>query len=365
VDTVEFSAANYNVNEGGGSITINVTRSGNISGAASVDYGTFDGTASERGDYTTSVGRLRFAAGETSKNFTVFITDDAYVEGNELLSVALSNPQGVSLGSQSSANLTIIDNDFAPTLLNPIDDASFYVRQHYIDFLNREPDPSGFAFWTNELTMCASDANCTSTKRINVSAAYFLSIEFQQTGYLVYLLQKASFGNMPRYREFIGDTQEIGRGVSVGAPGWEELLAANKDAFVEEWINRVAFKSIYDGKSDAEFVDTLFRNAGIVDKATRNSMVAGLHNQKETRSSVLRKITELQSFSQKEFNPAFVLMQYFGYLRRDPDAAPDNNFDGFNFWLTKLNQFNGDFVNADMVKGFITSQEYRQRFGQP
>jgi hypothetical protein len=81
------------------------------------------------------------------------------------------------------------------------------------------------------------------------------------------------------------------------------------------------------------------------------------------RASVLRSVVEDQDFIDKEFNRTFVLMQYFGYLRRNPDGPPDNNLDGFNFWLTKLNQFNGNFVQAEMVKAFISSIEYRNRFG--
>jgi len=64
-----------------------------------------------------------------------------------------------------------------------------------------------------------------------------------------------------------------------------------------------------------------------------------------------------------EFNRAFVLMQYFGYLRRNPNDAPDSNFDGYNFWLNKLNTFNGNFAQAEMVKAFIAADEYRRRFG--
>ncbi|HCX30764.1 MAG TPA: hypothetical protein DHU55_13505 [Blastocatellia bacterium] len=58
-------------------------------------------------------------------------------------------------------------------------------------------------------------------------------------------------------------------------------------------------------------------------------------------------------------------MQYFGYLRRNPNDPPEATLDfaGYNFWLGKLNQFNGNFVNAEMVKAFITSGEYQQRFG--
>ena len=82
------------------------------------------------------------------------------------------------------------------------------------------------------------------------------------------------------------------------------------------------------------------------------------------RADVLMKIAENLLLQQREFNRAFVLMQYIGYLRRNPDAAPDLNFAGFNFWLNKLNQFNGNYVAAEMVKAFITSNEYRRRSGQ-
>ena len=79
--------------------------------------------------------------------------------------------------------------------------------------------------------------------------------------------------------------------------------------------------------------------------------------------AVLRQVAENQTLNGNEFNRAFVLMQYFGYLRRDPNAAPDSDFNGYNFWLSKLNQFGGNFVAAEMVKAFINSTEYRQRFG--
>ena len=77
---------------------------------------------------------------------------------------------------------------------------------------------------------------------------------------------------------------------------------------------------------------------------------------------MLRKIAEKENFAAAEFNRAFVLMQYFGYLRRSPDDAPDSNFAGFDFWLSKMNTFGGDFRAAEMVKAFISSIEYRHRF---
>ncbi len=99
-------------------------------------------------------------------------------------------------------------------------------------------------------------------------------------------------------------------------------------------------------------------------QAQRNTFVNGLNAGTETRATVLRKVAENDAFTKKEFNPAFVLMQYFGYLRRNPDDAPDNNLDGYNFWLKKLNDFNGDYIKAEMVRSFILSSEYRKRFGQ-
>ena len=74
-------------------------------------------------------------------------------------------------------------------------------------------------------------------------------------------------------------------------------------------------------------------------------------------------MAESNSISAKLSNEAFVLMQYFGYLRRNPDDPPDADFSGFNFWLSKLNQFNGNYVQAEMVKAFLSATEYRQRFG--
>src|SRR5439155_22956726 len=110
-------------------------------------------------------------------------------------------------------------------------------RQHYSDFLNREPDVDGLAFWTNEIASCGGDAQCIDAKRINVSAAYFLSTEFQQTGYLVYLMYKVSYGNLPdapvpvKLNEFLPDTQEIGKGVVVNQTGWDQVIENNKQAF--------------------------------------------------------------------------------------------------------------------------------------
>jgi len=253
---------------------------------------------------------------------------------------------------------------------NPIDDAQFFVRQQYLDFLGREPDPNGFAFWTNDITSCGMDQQCVEVKRINVSAAYFLSIEFQQTGYLVYRMYKAAYGTLPdapvplKFNEFLPDAHEISRGVVVGQTGWETVLENNKQAFSDEFVNRSRFTLAYpQSMTPAEFLDMLNANAGNpLSQTERDHLVSDLGAGVKTRAEVLRAVAENEQLAQQEFNRAFVLMQYFGYLRRNPNDAPDANFEGYNFWLNKLNQFNGNFVSAEMVKAFIQSTEYRNRF---
>jgi hypothetical protein len=364
--TLRFSAQSYEVREDAGQIVVTVERSGDLSSAASVEYGTTDGTASDRSDYLTARGVLHFAPGETTKSFSVLITDDVYNEGDETLVLALSNQVNANVVAPTPVTLKISDNDFGSAASNPIDEARFFVRQHYMDFLNRTPDDAGLGFWEDQITRCSGDAGCVESHRVNVSGAYFLSTEFQETGYLVYLVTKTSFGTMPRYVRFLADSQAIGQHVIVGAPGWQEQLEYNKRAFIDSWIERSEFKASYGAKTNAQYVDALFANAGITpEPSERDALVSGLAVGTETRATVLRKVAENQVLKLNESNRAFVLMQYFGYLRRNPDDAPDNNLAGFNFWLNKLNQFQGDFRRAEMVKAFIKSSEYRIRFGQP
>lgn len=254
-----------------------------------------------------------------------------------------------------------------------INDADFFVSQQYVDFLSRFPDQSGFGFWTGEITGCGGDPACTEIKRINVSAAFFLSIEFRETGYLVYKMYEAGFGNLPgkpvpvRREDFMPDTRTIGNGVVVGAPGWEALLDSNKNAFALAFVGRPAFQAAYPSSlTAAQFVDNLDTNAGNVLSSTEKSnlvaVLGATPSDATKRAQVLRSVAENSNLDQREFNKAFVLMQYFGYLRRNPDEGNDTNFDGYNFWLGKLNQFSGNFVQAEMVKAFIVSGEYLNRF---
>ncbi|MDX6405211.1 MAG: hypothetical protein QOH70_2666, partial [Blastocatellia bacterium] len=392
---IQFSAAGYSVSEAGGSIAITVFRTGDTTAAATVDYITDDGSlpsvnvpcstisglARERCDFTRAAGTLQFAPGQAARTFNVLVTDDTYIEGAETLQLLLSNPgSGSLLGAQSTATLTINDDDIVPAS-NPIDNAGTFVEQLYHDFLNRTPDSAGLIFWTNQITSCGSDQTCISQRRVNVAAAFFLSIEFQQTGYLVERLYKTAYGSstgsstlggihaLPvpsvRFAEFLPDTQKIGQGVLVGQAGWETALENNKVAFGDEFVLRSRFTTAYPaGMSAATFVDTLNTNAGNpLSTSERNQLVSDLNGASKTRPQALRAIAEHPALVAAESNRAFVLMQYFGFMRRNPNDLPDADYTGYDFWLTKLNQFNGNFVNADMVKGFINSAEYRQRFG--
>ncbi|MCM3870756.1 MAG: FG-GAP-like repeat-containing protein [Pyrinomonadaceae bacterium] len=368
--SLQFSATNYPVNEDPTSAVITVTRTGDSSNAVSVSYATSDGSALQTSDYSNALGILTFASGETSKTFTVPISEDSFVEGTETATLTLSSPTGGAvLGSQSTATLTILDDATEPSA-NTIDVPGPYVSQHYHDFLNRDGDAAGLAFWTDQITSCGNDAQCIGVKRVNVSAAYFLSIEFQQTGYLVYRFYNAALNRsngLPRYAEFLRDTQGVGRGVVVNVAGWEAVLEANKVAYANEFVASAEFKALYPlTQTPAVFVDSLYTHAGIVPTAAeRQAAIDEFNNNPSTaQARVLRRVAEHPALVQREFNRAFVLMQYFGYLRRNPDDAPDNNLSGYNFWLAKLNQFNGDFVAAEMVKAFIQSGEYRRRFGQ-
>jgi hypothetical protein len=395
--TLQFSAQGYTVNEGTPGVTVTVTRTGNLSLPSTVSYFTGDNSgangcavvsnaASARCDYLTTLGTLTFAPNETARTITIPIVDDGFAENDESFFITLTGPTGALLGSPPGATIVIKDND-GVNGPNPVDDARFFVRQHYLDFLNREPDQSGWDFWTNQITSCGTDTACSEVRRINVSASFFLSIEFQQTGYLVERCYKVAYGDafgtstlggsshqimvpVVRFNEFLQDTQRIGQGVVVLQPGWEQALESNKQAYALNFVQTSRFMGTFPTSfSPSQFVDQLNQRAGNVlspsERTTAINLFGGATNSSNTtaRAQALRQIAEDQDLYNAEFNRAFVLAQYYGYLRRNPNDSPDSDYTGYEFWLTKLNQFNGDYIAAEMVKAFISSSEYRQRFG--
>ncbi|MFN2511685.1 MAG: Calx-beta domain-containing protein [Pyrinomonadaceae bacterium] len=377
-NTVQFTSSTANVNETLNATTkvdLNVTRSGDTSGAATVNYASSDGTANDRSDYTTAAGTLRFAAGETTKTISVFIVDDRFGESAETFIVTLSNPVGLVLGSPASVTVTINSNesvDGGNPVRDPTFNTDFFVRQQYVDFLNREPDAPGLGFWKNQIDECETRAPaerqaCRRDRRINGSAAFFLSIEFQETGLFVIRAQRTAFGRKSdtaasrfSYLEFTVDARQVGEGVVFGQPGVEQKLEENKQAYATQVATSTAFIARFPlSQPAAEYVDALFVSAMVTPTvAERDAAIAAFGVPSTAgRVAALRSVTDSNSVRQAEFNAAFVLMQYFGYLRRNPDAS------GYNFWLDKLNQFNGNFEDADMVESFITSGEYIRRFG--
>jgi len=385
-NTVQFNTSTASATETANATTeidLPLTRTGDTTLAATVNYATSDATASDRSDYLASRGTLHFGAGETTKTIPVFIVNDSIGESAETFNITLSNPVGCTLGAQTAMVITI-NSDEAVNGPNPVKDASFdtdfFVRQHYIDFFNRAADPGGLAFWKNQIDECTTQ-ECREIRRINVSAAFFLSIEFQQTGYLVERLYKVAYGDavgtstlggthqlsvpIVRLNEFLADTQQIGLGVVIGQPGADQQLEANKQALIAEFVLRSRFTTAFPlSVTSTQFVDTLNTNAGaVLSQSERDQLVNDLTSGMKTRAQVLRAVAEDPDLFGAETNRAFVLAQFFGYLRRNPNDTPDPDYTGYDFWLGKLNQFNGNFVNAEMVKAFIVSGEYQARFG--
>jgi hypothetical protein len=370
--TIQLSQASYSVSEGAGHVDVTVTRSGGSSGAASVDYKTTDNDtftvgcgatgfgAFGRCDYATSVDTLNFAAGETTKTFAIPIIDDSLAEGDETFSIVLSNATGATLGT-STAVVTIIDNETV-TGPNPIFNTPFFVREHYLDFLSREPEAG--EPWSAVLNNCSDVNNNPLCDRLTVSAAFFGSPEFQLKGYFVYRFYKLAFNRLPAYSELIPDM----RAVTGQTPA---EVFQKKAAFSNAFLQRAEFASLAS-MTPTQYVSALMDRYSLAqittpDPAapdgtnkvtlTTTQLTTQLSGGTLTRAQVLRAIADSDQVFSLEFNQAFVAMQYYGYLRRTPDTA------GYNSWLSFLNA--NPTNSRAMVNGFMNSTEYRLRFGPP
>ncbi|MCU1265596.1 MAG: uncharacterized protein JWM21_1914 [Acidobacteria bacterium] len=381
--TFQFSVGSYVASETAGSALITIQRTSGASGPASVDFLTSNGTASQRTDYTITIGRLNFATGDTVKTFRVPIVDDLYVEGDETINVTLSNPVGATLGTPNPALVTITDNDSVTATTNPLEDADarFFVRQHYLDFLNRVPDQGGFDFWSAKITVCGSDAACIRANRVGVSNSFFFELEYQQTGSYVQRLYRAAYGNnqpfpntqtnvnfpneekkMPNYSVFSVDRAAV---VGGGNLAQKQLDLANT------FVGRAEFTARYPASLSTapQFVDavlgTIQTDLGVNLSGERNNLIT-LYNSLG-RGGVMYRLADdnvqtnpinNRSLIDAEYNRSFVLGEYFGYLRRNPDIA------GFVFWLGQVNSgpLRDVTKQSAMVCSFITSDEYQLRF---
>ncbi len=509
--SVQLSAPNYNITEDCTFVQLTVTRTGDTSGASSVDFATADGAALQRTDYTIASGTISFAAGETTKNFNVLITQDHYVEGAEQLSVTLSNAIGATLGIPGTATVTINDDDtvqapspstksFGGTLdsgqetakpnstakgvvlvelnqdetaanvslnfsglssaqtaahihgpaargvdapilftlpngnfnsfqillnsqnvadlkagkfyvnvhsnnfsageirgqldFNPIDSAALFVGQAYHDFLSRQADDGGQAYWQGQITNCGNNAACLRDRRVDVSNAFFYELEFQQTGSYAYRLYRIAYGNnqpfpnpdnsnqteakkLPSYNAFASDRARV-----IGGSD----LTTGQQNLAGSFVVRTEFTNKYPGSlsTAAQFVDAVLAtilsdikdaNGNGVDLSSQRTALINVFNNagggNAGRAQVMYRLANddlaggngginNRALIDAEYNRSFVYTEYAGYLRRDSDIG------GFLFWLTQVNRGalrDGNTQHA-MVCSFITSAEFEQRFSQ-
>ncbi|MCA1557836.1 MAG: DUF4214 domain-containing protein, partial [Acidobacteria bacterium] len=374
--SVGFTSGTFLVNENdsAGVAIITVSRSGNTASAVSVDYATTDlsgmtpcqanggSIASERCDYATAAGTIRFAAGEQAKTIQIPIINDSYVETSEAFTIDLRNPQGASFAAIASASVTINSDDFQQATQNPIDDQAFFIREQYVDFLGRVAEPAGFDFWMNRMNNCPQGQTCD---RIDTSLRFFQSDEFQERGFYVYRLYDAVLGRLPRYAEFVPDVARLN---GFQTPSEQRQ---SKDSYLQDFINKAEFRNLYGQYLSANgltatdptgFVNALSARAGIT-PSNRQTLISNLQTGARTPWQTLEDFilaTELSAVGTKFYDRGFITMQYFGYLRRDPEAG------GFDFWQNQLIGANAPHRQdyRFMVSGFLNSDEYRFRFAQ-
>ena len=354
--SIQLSASSFSGSEGDGVIPVNITRTGDTSGKASVNFKTFDiaglqsctlmnSRGSERCDYVTSLGTVRFAAGESLKTIFIPVIDDVLVEGNETFTVILNNVVGATLGT-NSATITIIDNDSVAPTSNPIDGVEFFIRQQYLDILNRQPDSTGLQNWINTLAPCPNggfgEPPASDCDRLHVAAGFFQSDEFLNRGYWAFRFYMVSHNERPSYSQFMPDMAQVGGPKS---PAEEE---ASKVAFADAFVQRPEWVSRYGTLSGQALADALLQTAGL---PSSTFTVTG----DMTSAQILRGIVETPAVLDRFLTEGTVSIQYFAFLRRDPDTIGYQN---------NVNTLNANPSNLrHMIFIFIYSTEYRSRFG--
>jgi hypothetical protein len=318
-----------------------LTEDGNGLGGVVVSL---SGTQSNR-TITDSSGFYKLSGVETSGFYTVTPSRANYSFGPTERSFS-------SLSSKTEAVFTATASQ--QQTANPLETDLFFVRQQYLDFLGREPDAKGLAYWANELDKCGADAACLNQRRTGISAAFFVESESQLTGSYIYRLYKGALGRQLSFAEFSADRPQV-----LGGTNLDESRAA----FADQFVQRGEFLQKYSQATGAEsFVDDLLMNirqtSGADLSSQREALIARYKSgseMNESRSLVLREAIDSGAFQGAEYNKAFVTMEYFGYLRRDAEEG------GYRFWLNVLNNKEPGNYQA-MVCAFITSQEYQERF---
>jgi hypothetical protein len=273
-----------------------------------------------------------FAQGQTAPTLRV-VTEDPSLPSELFYGDVKVKPARLRPGT--NAPITINDNDF-------------FVQQQYIDFMARFPEAEGFQAWMNVLNSCNGDRACldgVDGKRVLVSQSFYQAREFNIKGFFAHRYYAATLGRLATYQEFVADMRSL-------TGQTEAETNAKRDAFANAWIGRAEFKAAYDALNNTQFVDKVLQTAGIT-LPNRQQLIDSLGGG-ASRAAVLRQIVESQQLQDKEYDPAFVAIQYYGYLRRAPEKA------GYDSWLNYLRQHPGDYKT--MVWGFVYSQEYFNRF---
>jgi hypothetical protein len=269
---------------------------------------------------------------------------------------------GTSIALTDAAGATILAGTFTMTAntLNPILEKSFFVRQQYVDFLGRGPDPHGLNDWLGVLAGCANEgfpgapATCDRT---HVSSGFYRSREFLDSGYFAFRFYDAVLGRLPLYREFIPDMARVGGSQT------DAEREVSKAQYIADFMQRPEFIQRYGRPTAAgaeAFVKALEQAAGIT-VANRATLISQMQTGAATPQQTLRAFIETDEITAKFFYRGFVAMQYFGYLRRDPEPA------GYNDWVDVLTFGRGLVRSGDyrhLIQGFIYSTEYGGRFGQ-
>jgi hypothetical protein len=165
-----------------------------------------------------------------------------------------------------------------------------------------------------------------------------LLVEFPRAAYSVYRYYRVAYGRAPSREEMLTDMKVLGRGVYVSAPLWRETLEANKGALTNSMAVGQSFKSLYDSRTNPEYVESLYANTGVrPSPSERAALVALLDTGAEDRASILRRAAENRELYRNEYNRAYVLAHFFGYLRNDPNA-PGQDLKEFNSRLDTLNR---------------------------
>ena len=248
-----------------------------------------------------------------------------------------------------------IDPAIAAPIANPVDDARFFVSQHFADMTGRAADPAALEKLTTQLLQCGTKADCLRATRLDISTSLLVN-ELPSTALFLNSLYVSSLGRRPKLTEFESDR--------VLLLNDSEGPDRARVALVAAFLQRPEFKRRYPLTMKApEFVDailaTVLQTTGVDLAADKDALIVLLEDPNAGRAAVLMQLATQASIVDAQYNQTLVTFNYFAFLRRDPDEA------GFANWLSTLkNKSPRDPAAARaMVCSFLNSEEYQSRFG--